>query len=158
MPETAEIQGREAGLDLSRLASAMLATGAVVDQPLEHLFLPGLYVRKILNPKGSLIVTERHKTRHPFVLLSGHLAAWSPGGEVQEVVAPHLGVTEPGTERVIYAREDSVFVTFHPNPGDGEDLDVIRERVVESRRLSSGRPMHEAHLELLDQARKEIRP
>lgn len=152
-----DLQQRGERLGLDRLAEAMLRTGAVVEQPLEHLFLPGIYVRKIFNPKGSLIVTERHKTRHPFVLLSGHLAVFVPGEGVHELVAPHLGVTEPGTERVIYAREDSVFVTFHPNPDDGEDLDVIRERVVESRALPDGRPMHRVQ-EVLEAARKEISP
>ena len=43
---------------MDRLASLMLSTEAVVEQPLEHLFLPGIYVRKVFNPAGSLIVTR----------------------------------------------------------------------------------------------------
>lgn len=132
MTENLQQQARD--LDLDRLAEAMLQTGAVVEQPLEHLFVPGLYVRKIFNPKGSLIVTATHKTEHPFVLLSGHLRIYDQAeGRVHDLRAPKLGVTAPGTRRVIYAVEDSVFVTFHPNPDDETDLDALEERYVEPR-------------------------
>lgn len=118
---------------IDQVARGVLAAGAVVEQPLDHFWGDGLYVRQITNPKGSIIVTATHKQRHPFFLLSGSLSVFVPGEGVVHLDAPHFQMTEPGTRRLIYAREDSVVVTVHPNPDDSRDLDEIERRVVEPR-------------------------
>ena len=97
-------------------------------QPLTHYFAPGLYARRILNPKGSRIITKVHKTEHLHVLLRGKLAIFIEGEGWKTFTAPHVGVTKPGTRRIIVALEDSEFMTFHPTTKtDIEDIerDVI---------------------------------
>lgn len=130
------------------LEIAMLGALPLVDQPLEHLFLPGLYVRKVVNPAGSLITTKVHKTRHPFFVMSGTALVWtSPEEPFQEITGPFVGITEPGTRRVIRAMTDVVWITVHPNPDDGQDLAVIEERLIERRELVPGKTSHELCLE-----------
>lgn len=128
---------------IDALDRAILERGQLVDQPTEHLFLPGLYVRRVLNPAGSLVTTKTHKTEHPFVLLSGVLWVRALDGSVERMVAPRFGVTPPGTRRVLYAETDVVFLTIHPNPDDGQDLDAIEERLIERRELEPGATAHE---------------
>ena len=99
-----------------------------IEQPLEHFFAPGLYARKILNPKGSRIVTKVHKTEHLHVLVTGKLAIFIEGQGWKEYTAPHVGITKPGTRRIIVALEDSIFMTFHPTTKT--DIENIERDVI----------------------------
>jgi len=92
--------------------------------PTEHLFLPGMYVRKIFMPAGSLITSMQHKTKHPFVIASGRLRVMDQVGVV-EYEAPIVGVTEAGTKRVLYIYEDTTWITFHANPENITDADEM---------------------------------
>jgi hypothetical protein len=94
--------------------------------PTEHLFLPGMYVRKIFMPAGSLLTSMKHKTKHPFVIVSGRLRVMDQVGVV-EYEAPIVGVTEAGTKRVLYIYEDTTWLTFHANPDNITDADKMVE-------------------------------
>jgi hypothetical protein len=39
-------------------------------------------------------------------------------------------VTEPGTKRIVYAHEDTVIHTFHGNPDNETDLDLLEQRYI----------------------------
>ena len=90
--------------------------------PTEHLFLPGMYLRRIFMPAGSLLTSMQHKTRHPFVIESGKLRVMDQTGVV-EYEAPVVGITEAGTKRVLYIYEDTTWITFHANPENISDPD-----------------------------------
>lgn len=98
---------------VNELANAMLKLPQI-PQPLKHHFFPGLYVREILNPAGSLIVTKMHKTCHLHMVVKGRISVWIEGIGVKTYTAGHMGTTYPGTRRIIYAHEDTTFCTFHP--------------------------------------------
>ncbi len=85
-----------------------------LDLPLKHTFTPGLYVREIFMPKGSLVISNTHKSHHQFVVAKGKLSVWTEQGGVQHLEAPHRGDTLPGTRRILFMHEDTVFLTFHP--------------------------------------------
>lgn len=85
-----------------------------VEMPLVHRFTPGLYVREIFMPKGSLVISKVHKTEHPYVISKGHAAVWTAGEGVAQLKAPHCGITKPGTCRVLFIHEDCIWTTFHP--------------------------------------------
>lgn len=95
--------------------------------PVRHLFSDGMYVREIFNPAGQLLVTKIHKQHHPFFLLAGEMSILTDEG-VTHLQAPHYGITEPGTKRVIYTHTDCVFVTVHRT--DSEDLNEIEQEVI----------------------------
>jgi hypothetical protein len=79
---------------------------------LTHTFAGGCYVREISMPKGQLMTTGIHKKEHPFFILKGDVSVLTDAGIVR-MVAPHSGVTKPGTKRLIYINEDTIWATVH---------------------------------------------
>ena len=89
-----------------------LAQYPKAELPLVHRFTPGLYIREIFMPKGALVISLKHLTEHPFLVSKGHAAVLTENG-VQQIKAPHCGITKPGTQRILYIHEDCVWTTFH---------------------------------------------
>lgn len=85
-----------------------------VDCPLVHRFTPGLYTREIFMPAGSMITSLIHNTTHPFFILKGKVSVFSENDGEQLLEAPYSGITRPGTRRVLYVHEDTVWTTLHP--------------------------------------------
>jgi len=101
-----------------------------VEQPLTHHFLPGLYQREVFNPKGCLIITKKHKESNFSFVMRGRLLVITEDGQ-RTIEAPAYFKTHPGTERVLYSMEDTVFLTVHPNPSNCEDLALLEDRLAE---------------------------
>ena len=80
--------------------------------PLKHHFEGGLYTREIFMPKGQLISTGIHKKEHPYFILKGDISVLTSEG-IKRIKAPHNGITKPGTKRLIYMHEDSIWITVH---------------------------------------------
>lgn len=115
---------------LDELESAMLENFPIINCPLVHRFTEGLYVREIFMPAGSLITSKIHKTQHQFFILKGAVSVWTNEGEEVYLEAPYIGITEPGTRRLLYIWEDCIWATSHPNP-DNETIEEIEERIIE---------------------------
>lgn len=81
----------------------------------KHIFTPGMYAREMRVPAGSVVTSAIHKTEHIFVVSAGSLVVRVEEEEVT-IKSPFTGITYPGTRRVAYFPEDSVWVTFHPLP------------------------------------------
>lgn len=114
---------------IDNVEKKLLGAGVeLLDLPTCHRFTPGLYLREVELKKGSVWTTRQHKTEHPFVMLTGRVSVYS-NGTVQQIVAPYLGITKPGTRRIIVVHEDAVWVTFHPTAET--DLEKIEESLVE---------------------------
>lgn len=105
----------------------------VIDLEIVHRFTPGIYVRQCNIPKGTIAVTKRHKTEHPFVVSQGRVSVWTPDKGVVDICAPFTGVTKPGTQRVILAYTDTIWTTFHAT--SETDLDLIESEVIEKTEL-----------------------
>ncbi len=101
-----------------------------VEQPLTHHFNEGQYAREIFNPKGSLIVTKTHKQGNFSFIPSGRLLVISEDGQ-KELSAGMFFATKPGTKRLIYALEDTRFVTVHPNFSNTHDLEELERQIIE---------------------------
>ena len=95
--------------------------------PLNHIFTPGLYVREILLPAGTLLTSRIHLTEHPFVISSGTVSIWTEEKGCITLTAPYTGVTKPGTRRILYAHTDVIFSTFHVT--NETDPDVIVKKL-----------------------------
>jgi hypothetical protein len=80
--------------------------------PLKHTFADGLYIREIFMPKGQIISTGIHKKKHPYFVLKGDLSVLTETG-VERITAPYAGITLPGTKRIIYMHEDTIWITVH---------------------------------------------
>jgi hypothetical protein len=93
---------------------------------LEHDFTDGLYLRKMIMQEGSMIFSAIHKRDHVWFLLTGHLSI-STGGNVEHFVAPYIGFSKAGTQRILYAHEESIFQNVFKNPLELTDLDELED-------------------------------
>jgi len=80
--------------------------------PLKHTFADGAYVREIFIPKGELIVGKIHKHSHPNFLMSGEVSVLTEEG-AKRLKAPMSMISPAGTKRIVFAHEDTVWVTIH---------------------------------------------
>ena len=97
--------------------------------PLEHTFADGIYIRQMTMNKDSLVVGAIHNHLHVWFLLSGHITV-ATEDESLEYLAPCHVLATPGTKRVIYANEDSVFVNVHKNPTNNQDIEELEREIV----------------------------
>lgn len=114
---------------IDELEAVMLANLPQVDCPLTHKFVPGMYIREIFMPAGSLITSLIHKTEHPFFILKGSVHVKITDDEWQVLSAPYSGITYPGTRRILYIEQDCVWVTVHKTgvqPVDDSLSSVLR--------------------------------
>lgn len=102
----------------------------IKELPVRHLFTPGLYVREIFMPAGTLLTSRIHLLEHPFVISKGKVSVWDDENGVVTLEAPHTGITSPGTRRVLYMHTDTIWSTFHVNPTNETDPDKIGEKIL----------------------------
>lgn len=79
-------------------------------------------------PAGTLCTSKIHKTRHFFTITQGSCTVVDSFGKRELLVAPYLGVTEPGTKRVLLIHEDCIWTTFHAT--DLTDLAEIEKMLI----------------------------
>lgn len=114
---------------IDELEAVMADNFPIIDVPVKEHFTDGVYTREVFLPKDSLVTSKIHKTRHQFFILQGKCVVWIDGKE-QVIEAPYIGVTEAGTQRVVYVLEDLIWATTHANP-DNENSEQIEERIIE---------------------------
>lgn len=90
-----------------------LADGPQASFVERHVFTPGLCVRELFMPAGTLLTSRIHLLEHPFVISLGVCSVWDLENGWQLLSAPHTGVTQPGTRRALYVHEDTIWSTFH---------------------------------------------
>ena len=94
-----------------------------------HEFTDGVYIRRMDLQKGSVVVSAVHKQKHVWFLMSGNVTVADKNG-IQDYQAPCYTISQPGTQRVINANEDSIWINCHKNPTDTEDLDFLEKEMV----------------------------
>ena len=96
-----------------------------VSCPLTHRFTPGMYIREIFMPKGTMVISRKHLTEHPFIVAKGHASVMTESG-IEHFRAPYCGITKPGTQRVLNIHEDCVWITCHvTNETDPERITTL---------------------------------
>lgn len=113
---------------------AAMRTCPPAECPVRHIFTPGLYARECRLAKGLLLTSKIHKTEHPFVISQGDISVWTEDQGVVRYQAPYAGVTKPGTRRVLYVHEDTIWTTFHPTKET--DVARIEAQIIERREPS----------------------
>lgn len=93
---------------------------------LEHELVDGLYLRRMILNKGTVIISAIHKRDHVWFLLSGSITVVSKNG-TEKFSAPWVNYSESGSQRVIYADENSVFQNIFKNPKKLTYLDDLEE-------------------------------
>lgn len=116
------------GLSVDQLEAAM---AAFPQRPIEpvHRFADGLYAREITIPAGTLLTGKIHRTRHLNIVSKGEISVWTEGEPVRRIRAPFSFVAEPGTRRVGYAHEETVWTTVHATRET--DLERLEAELIE---------------------------
>lgn len=104
-------------------------SGAVqpLDLPPVHRFCDGLYCRELFMPAGSIVVSRVHKHDNIAIISKGDVSVYTEHG-LERITAPHCRVTGPGTKRLLYNHEDTIWTTVHPLP-EGMNQDTPIEEV-----------------------------
>ena len=97
--------------------------------PIEHFFMDGVYVRKMTMYKHSAVIGAIHKHLHMCFLLTGHLTVSSEEGVIEYKAPCHI-IATPGTQRVLYANEDSVWYNTHKNPNSIKNIAQLERKLV----------------------------
>jgi len=107
---------------------AEMATMPQAELVTEHQFSPGMYMRKLYRPAGTLIVGKVHKEPHFFLCAKGEIIAWTESG-MKRLQAGDVIESKPGTKRVTLAVTDAIGITIHRT--DKTDLDEIEAELIE---------------------------
>jgi hypothetical protein len=94
---------------------------------LKHTFVDGAYIRQITMQKGSLFTSQIHKVKHPYFILEGDCSVLTEKGATR-MKAPFWGITEPGTKRLLYIHEKTIWITVHVT--EETDLDAIKKDII----------------------------
>jgi len=113
---------------IERLQAEMMAMPQTQSLVTEHQFSPGMYMRKVFRPAGTLIVGKVHKKPHFFLCAKGTIIAWTENG-MKRLEAGDIVESQPGTKRVTLAVTDAIGITIHRT--DLTDLDEIEAELIE---------------------------
>jgi hypothetical protein len=130
MPPTVTVR-EDLHAKVDRLERAIVQHLAPVEIEPVHYFADGTYAREITIPAGSLLTGKIHKTQHLNIISAGSITVWSPGEKTRHIVAPFAFVAEPGTRRVGFAHEDTVWTTIHAT--EETDLERLELQLIEPR-------------------------
>jgi len=95
----------------------------------KHHFGPGIYVKELTMPAGSIVIGKPHKTEHLCVMLQGRMKFLKQDGELVELVAPMTFVGKPG-RKVAYIIETVVFQNIFAT--DETDIEKLENMFVEN--------------------------
>ena len=90
---------------LVELERAIREQLAPVPHETVHTFAPGLYIRTVRLPAGSVLTGRVHRTTHGFIVTKGEMTIASEAG-VQRVSAGFQCVSGPGAKRAGFCHTD----------------------------------------------------
>lgn len=98
------------------------------DHGLDHLFSDGLYIRVASIQAGTLFTTPAYAEECILTMLRGRLLIVTDEG-AQAVHSPDFALTKVGTKRAIFAMDDVLAHTVHPNPANETDIQKLEARI-----------------------------
>jgi len=99
--------------------------------PVTHEFADQIYLRKMVMPKGTFVQGLFHNHLHIWFLMTGRVAIKNTlNDEIIVHIAPCYTVSKPGSQRNIYAHEDSIFINVHKNPSNTKNVQKIEDEIV----------------------------
>lgn len=126
--DSEQISAAEMRAKILDLETAILAMPQI-EIPIEHHFAPGIYVREMKMPKGSVVTGKIHKTEHICILSKGSVSVVTENGR-QTYFAPAVIHSTPGVKRALHAHSDVVWANIHHNPDNERDLSKIDDLFV----------------------------
>lgn len=88
----------------------------------QHFLFDGMYTRELTIPEGAIIISRVHKRPLVNVISKGHVIVYDSNGK-HEYKAPYTFSSPAGTQRIVVAPVESVWVTTHLT--DAKSVDEI---------------------------------
>jgi hypothetical protein len=111
--------------------------------PIEHLFVPGYYIREQRLPPQALITGNEHLVGHEIELLEGSAILFAPDGKKRFDAYAKIH-TKPGFHAVAWTLTAVLVRTLHPNPEESRDIRALEkqwfgesEKIIEQGRVLS---------------------
>ena len=89
--------------------------------PVMHYFGPGIYVREVTLPAGTIAIGHSQRFEQLNIVLTGKVAMINEVGDIKEIVAPFIFVGPPG-RKFGFVVEDTVWLNVYAT----EERDVDR--------------------------------
>lgn len=112
--------------NLEQLESRMLKLPQV-EIPLSHYFGPGIYIREVIMPTGSIVMGHTQKFEHLNILVKGS-AMFIKDGKLITIKAPHIFTCPPG-RKIIYVLEEAVWQNVYATCET--DLDKLENMLID---------------------------
>ena len=114
------------------IAQALLELPAEMRVELKttHRFCPGLYIREMRAPAGSLIVGHLHKDECPNFVLEGKLLVTMNGASTIASAGDTI-LSKAGVRKMGFVLEDATWTTVHPNPDNCTSVQLLEERLLD---------------------------
>ena len=109
------------------LAEKMLLPEPQVECPVYNHFMPGIYIREMHIPKGTLVIGHEHIVESTNVFLKGKLKLLQEDGSWQELEAPMMFKGKLG-RKVAIALEDCVWQNIFAT--DETDIEVLESTLI----------------------------
>ena len=97
-----------------------------VDCPVKHHFAPGLYMREIFMPAGSIVIGATHKTTHLNTVISGTVLVVADKIN-RRITGPDTFISKAGVRKTLYNETDVIWATYHPT--DTTDIEELTEEL-----------------------------
>lgn len=119
---------RQAIVELEQLMHVEGITVSRDTCPVRHHFAPHCYAREMFLPAGICVVGKIHKHAHVNTISQGRVSVLTEQEGVQTLHAPLTFVSSPGTKRVVWVHEDTVWTTVHVT--EETDLAKIEAEII----------------------------
>ena len=116
---------------VQRLEDAMCMIPQV-DCPMRHHFAPGVYLREMTIPAGTVVTGAVHRTENLVIVSAGRVRFLTDDG-VKDAVSGDVITCKPGMKNAVVTLEDSRWTNVYPNPDNITDPDILIELFTESK-------------------------
>lgn len=93
----------------------------------KHHFAPGVYVRELFMPEGTMAVGKIHRFEAMNILVSGTVRITTDDG-IQDLTGPQIFNSRPGTKKAALALTDVILLNVHHT--HLTDVDAIEQEVI----------------------------
>ena len=92
-----------------------------------HHFAPGIYLRELFIPEGTVLTGKIHRFEIMNILVSGTIRVTTDDG-IQELTGPLVFNSKAGTKKAGYTITDTIWMNVHPT--ESTDLDEIEDKFI----------------------------
>jgi hypothetical protein len=102
--------------------------GEQAECPVKHIFEPGWYIREMEIPAGVVFVGRPHRFGHELEFVSGRARLIGPEKD-EDIWCHYVTFTTPGHISVIGTLTDVVLRTYHANPDECRDVELMESLI-----------------------------